>query len=232
MVHSTVHEWFRNREGDKWHEDIARSSLRYLTLKVISAGPATSADELEIRMTELPFLRYAAQNWRNHILNNEVLNGLASAIDVLLRNANLCSAAFQVSNFQSQLKDLAVRSATFDTIPTGHIALHFAAYWNLGDKTCQLIDEGQPLNARDSQNWTPLHWACFSGSQQTVQILFLRGLILGPRTQWAGRRCFGLHYKATLSQLNFCCNTSQTTWFEMFMAGQCYDGQLQDGRRR
>jgi ankyrin repeat protein len=132
-------------------------------------------------MTELPFLRYAAQNWRNHILNNEVLNGLASAIDVLLRNANLCSAAFQVSNFQSQLKDLAVRSATFDTIPTGHIALHFAAYWNLGDKTCQLIDEGQPLNARDSQNWTPLHWACFSGSQQTVQILFLRGADTGAK---------------------------------------------------
>ncbi|CAG9977300.1 unnamed protein product [Clonostachys byssicola] len=175
MVHSTIHEWFRNREGFKWHEDIARSSLRYLTLKVFSAGLAASADELEARMKELPFLQYAAQNWRSHILNDEVLNDLTSAIDVFLGNTNSCSAAFQVSNFQGQLKDLAVRSATFDTIPTGHIALHFAAYWNLGDKACQLIDSGQPLDARDSQNWTSLHWACFSRSQQTVRVLFLRG---------------------------------------------------------
>ncbi|CAH0045882.1 unnamed protein product, partial [Clonostachys solani] len=181
MVHSTVHEWFRNREGAKWHEDIARSSLRYLTLKVLSSGPTTSAEELEVRMKELPFLRYAAQNWRNHILNDELLNGLTSTIDVLLGNVNLCSAAFQVSNFQGQLKDLAVRSATFDTIPTGHIALHFAAYWNLGDKACQLIDTGQSLNARDSQNWTPLHWACFSGSQQAIQVLFLRGADTGAK---------------------------------------------------
>ncbi|CAH0042647.1 unnamed protein product [Clonostachys rhizophaga] len=181
MVHSTVHEWFQNREGVKWHEDIARSSLRYLTLKVLSAGPATSADELEVRMNHLPFLRYAAQNWRNHILNDEVLNGLTSAVDVFLGDYNLCSAAFQVSNFQGQLKDLAVRSATFDTIPTGHNALHFAAYWNLGDKTSQLLDAGHDLNARDSQNWTPLHWACFSRSQQTVQVLFLRGADTGAK---------------------------------------------------
>ncbi|VUC25828.1 unnamed protein product [Clonostachys rosea] len=183
MVHSTVHEWFRNREGGKWHEDIARSSLRYLTLKVLSVGPTSSADDLKVRMKELPFLQYAAQNWRTHILNDEILESLTGAIDVLLENHGLYSAAFQVSNFQGQgqLKDLAVRAAAFDTMPTGHSALHFAAYWDLGDKASQLIDSGYPLNARDSQDWTPLHWACFSGSRQAVRVLFLRGADTGAK---------------------------------------------------
>ena len=175
MVHTTVYSWFRNRDNARFHEDIARSCLRYLTLHALSAGPTNAPVEMDERIKSLPFLLYAAVHWPNHVLDDAMEFKLTDAINVLLDNTNFRSAAFQASNYKNHLKDLAIKSATFETMPIGHSALHIAAYWNLPKKVSALVADGEDLDAVDSQNWTPLHWACFGGSQNAAAILVSHG---------------------------------------------------------
>jgi ankyrin repeat protein len=175
MVHTTVYTWFRNREVGRAHEDLARSCLRYLTIRLLSTGPADSAKEMDERMNSLPFLSYAAQHWRKHVLDDVMETNLTLAINLLMDNANFRSAAFQASNYKNRLKDMAIRSASFESIPTGHSALHIAAYWNLPKKTFALLADGEYLTCVDSQGWTPLHWACFGKSRMVIPILVSHG---------------------------------------------------------
>ncbi|RDW56944.1 hypothetical protein BP5796_13011 [Coleophoma crateriformis] len=175
MVHTTVYTWFRNRDTVHFHEDLARSCLRYLTIRPLSAGPAETAEEMDERMGNLPFLSYAAQHWRKHILDDTMERNLGDIINILLDNANFRSAAFQASNYQNRLKDLAIRSASFEAIPTHHSILHVAAYWNLPNKISEVLTDGGDLNTVDSQDWTPLHWACFGRSQKAIPVLVAHG---------------------------------------------------------
>ena len=175
MVHITVYTWFHNRDTAHFHEDLAISCLRYLTIRLFSAGPADTANEMDERMKSLPFLSYAAQYWRKHILDAVMESNLVDAINVLMDNVNFRSAAFQASNYKNHLKDPDIRSASFETIPTSHSALHIAAYWNLPNKISALLADGGDLKSVDSQDWTPLHWACFGRSRKAIPILVSHG---------------------------------------------------------
>lgn len=175
MVHATVYAWFCNRDNALFHGDMARSCLRYLTLRPLSAGSATTAEEMDQRIKSLPFLSYAAQNWAKHVLDVAMESSLTDAINSLLDNADFRSAALQASNYRNQLKDFAAKSAAFEAMSTGHSSLHGAAHWNLRTKTSAIIADGQDVNARDSQHWTPLHWASFSKSSKAASILVSHG---------------------------------------------------------
>ena len=175
MVHITVYDWFRNRDNARFHEDMARSCLRYLTLLPLSVGPTSSPVEMEQRTKSLPFLPYAAVHWSSHVIDDAMESKLTNPINMLLDNINFRSAAFQASNYKNHVKDLAIKSATFKTMPTGHSVLHIAACWNLPQKVLALVADGEDLDAVDSQSWTPLHWACFRGSQNAMAGLIYHG---------------------------------------------------------
>ncbi|WQF76737.1 Putative NACHT nucleoside triphosphatase, P-loop containing nucleoside triphosphate hydrolase [Colletotrichum destructivum] len=169
MVHSTVHTWLCNRYNGLYHGDIADSCLRYLTMRTFAGGVAHTAEEMDTRMETFVFLSYAALFWRKHL--DETVDLKAGSVDRLLDNPGLRAAAFQASHYKNSLKSTITRTAVFETIPSGHTALHFASYWNLPEKITSLLFQGEDKNATDTQMWTPLHWACFSQSQEAVEIL-------------------------------------------------------------
>jgi ankyrin repeat protein len=203
MVHTTVYMWFCNHNTTRFHEDLARSCLMYLTISQLSAGPAVATEEMDERLKSLPFLSYAAQNWRKHILDSTMESNLADAINALVDNTNFRSAAFQASNYKNHLKDLATRSASFEAIPTSQSVMHAAAYWNLTKKACTLLADGGDLNSVDSQGWTPLHWACFGKSQNAAQTLVSHGAIINAKNSvgWTPLFWAALNGDTTITEL-------------------------------
>ncbi|KAF2197628.1 ankyrin [Delitschia confertaspora ATCC 74209] len=181
MVHATVYTWYRNRAYDNVQADIATACLRYLNLDVLSSGPVNSSAEMDARLKDLPFLAYAARYWRVHVSNKQeaVLSKLhpviLNYIDKMLESLPRSTAAFQAANYKHHIMDAVVRSATFDTMPTDHTYIHFIAFWNLPDKLCASLEKSNNINALDSQNWTPLHWALFARSTASAEVLISRG---------------------------------------------------------
>ncbi|EQB51733.1 hypothetical protein CGLO_08702 [Colletotrichum gloeosporioides Cg-14] len=170
MVHTTVHTWLRSRYDGLYHEDLAESCLRYLTMRSFSSGVVQTLDEMDTRLRVFPFFSYAAQHWRSHLAKTEDANAFQS-IDRLLDDSALRSAAFQGAHYKSSVKCPVIRGAAFETMPQGQSALHLASYWNLPVKVERLILDGEEKDATDTQMWTPLHWACFAYSQEAVEAL-------------------------------------------------------------
>ncbi|MBR5733946.1 MAG: ankyrin repeat domain-containing protein, partial [Desulfovibrionaceae bacterium] len=43
-----------------------------------------------------------------------------------------------------------------------------------------LLEAGADLNARDTQGWTPIHWAAISGKSEAVKLLLVKGAQFTP----------------------------------------------------
>ncbi|KAJ3514059.1 hypothetical protein NMY22_g14866 [Coprinellus aureogranulatus] len=54
---------------------------------------------------------------------------------------------------------------------TGQDSMHIAAFWGLDLTLRTILSECGPLEARDSDGWTPLHWAAANGQIETVKTL-------------------------------------------------------------
>ncbi|KAE9569099.1 hypothetical protein CGMCC3_g14852 [Colletotrichum fructicola] len=180
MVHTTVHTWLRNRYDGLYQKDLAESCLRYLTMSSFLSGVVQTLDEMDQRLSTFPFFSYAAQNWRRHFGSTEDVAD-SKSIDRLLDDSGLRSVAFQGANYNNNLKSPVVRGATFETIPHGGSALHFASYWNLPAKAEKLLLHGEEKNATNAQKWTPLHWACFAQSHEAVEVLLSYGVNTNAR---------------------------------------------------
>ncbi|KAI9711784.1 MAG: hypothetical protein M1820_001929 [Bogoriella megaspora] len=176
MVHTTAYEWFRNHRPEHYHKDLARSCLLYLTSRPMSTGACGSAEEMADRVRNMPFLKYAAQSWGRHIRTEEAERNFSGVIDRLLNYPTLRSASFQALHYRNWPNHDAFIKASFETMPTMHEALHVAAYWNLKLTAASLLSNGNNPSASDSQNWTPLHWACFNRSSEVVGILLSHGV--------------------------------------------------------
>ena len=178
MVHATVYAWLRNRDTQTFHEDMAKSCLRYLTLRPLASGAAKDAVEMDQRLRSLPFLSYASVYWPKHITDRTVEIPFSSAVNSLIDNDSFRSAAFQASNYKGHISDIAMKTAMINSMSTGLSSLHASAYWNLDYKIETLLSDGHDINARDSQRWTPLHWACFNQSLSAIRVLVSEGAAL------------------------------------------------------
>ncbi|KAI1174986.1 hypothetical protein F4777DRAFT_588844 [Nemania sp. FL0916] len=173
LVHTSVYEFFSTRQlGLKEvHTDIARSCILYLRLKPMSNGPAKDARELRKRFEDLPFLYYASHHWGSHIQDEDSDEQLRSTILGLLTNENTRWSAVQSLQFHSEVGNTTIASEFFASIPINQTALHLSAYWGLSSTSRGLIGSGANPTSRDSELWTPLHWAAANGHEKTVAIL-------------------------------------------------------------
>lgn len=187
LIHITVHAWLRNRGLARTHEDIAGACLAYISLSVLPSGPVRSAELADARMRKFPFLSYAAQHWRAHVPKHVCLgppktpDHLHAMVNDFFSSASLSPAAFQVAIFSTRSNDLAIRSATFDSMPTGQTTLHCAAFWDMPDKVHELLGNGFDVNAADSQSWTALHWAVFARKEAAIRALLEGGAEVNAR---------------------------------------------------
>ena len=177
MVHISAYEFFHVHEtqNTRIHEDIARTSLTYLCLRPLRTGPCSNIDDMDMRLRELPFLKYAAANWGTHTSNPDIEPRLNGFIHRLLEDPNLLSSSFQALHYRNQIKDRGLATAALEALPIGQSRLHIAAYWGLQRTTRELLEAGEDTNSHDSQRWTPLHWAASNGHVAVMKILLEGG---------------------------------------------------------
>jgi two-component SAPR family response regulator len=69
LIHYTTGEYLKGAGAD-WIADasevLASTCLRFLSFKPFLSGPYQTLIEIRARLTEYPFLVYAANNWGNH----------------------------------------------------------------------------------------------------------------------------------------------------------------------
>ncbi len=173
LVHTSVYEFFSTHKAGlkEVQVDIARSCIRYLCLNPMLNGPAKDVSELRKRLEDLPFLHYASHHWGGHIQDESSEEQLRSLILNLLTNENTRWSAVQSLQFNSEVGNTTIAAEFYASIPTNQAALHLSAYWGLSSISRGLIDSGADTTPRDSEQWTPLHWAAANGHHRAVAVL-------------------------------------------------------------
>jgi ankyrin repeat protein len=78
--------------------------------------------------------------------------------------------------------------------------LHVAAQGNKPESLLFMVEKyGLDINSRDSVNSTPLHWACYTGSQDVVNYI----LALNPQIDIQDKEGFSALHLAVISGSNF-----------------------------
>jgi Ankyrin repeats (3 copies) len=160
LVHYTTQEYFQHRSlkifEDVERDIIATSCLTYLSYDVFADGYLAVSD-LESRLQQNAFFKYAAQNWAYHIQDiEESVRDLALK---LLIDDEKASASSQVLSFDS----------SWDS-PRQFCGMHLVAYFDLSDIVVRLLQEKDP-DAEDSSGRTPLSYAVERGNARLVGLL-------------------------------------------------------------
>lgn len=171
MVHTTAYEFFHGRCPPSNRRDMAASCLTYLTLPPFTLGPCKTVEDISFRAQQRPFMLYAAKFWGDHIDQVDVEHDLDTLINILLDSRELRLSSFQALHYRPEITDEAISTELLAIIPTDQQALHVAAYWNLASTTTLLLQNGPDSSPKDSQQWTPLHWACYRESLASIDQL-------------------------------------------------------------
>ncbi|ORY56968.1 uncharacterized protein BCR38DRAFT_414280 [Pseudomassariella vexata] len=177
LVHTSVYEFFQPLKYGltEVQVDIAQACIRYLCAKPMSTGPAKDVVDLRKRLDDMPFLEYASHNWGGHITDQTTEDTLSSLILLLLDNEDIRWSSFQALQFDANISNATVGADIFASIPHGQAAIHVSAYWGLPFVTKSLLKMGHLSSPRDSEEWTPLHWAAANGHVNVVAVLVEAG---------------------------------------------------------
>ena len=181
--HSTTLKYLESI-GQSWAPGvqayIASVCLVYLSFDVFRSGPCDTGEDLDIRIGQYPFYKYAALNWAAH--SSTVQGEISHLALPFLQHRALVASASQVPSDQSD------RDA-FSKSPTG---LHFTASFGLLFLTEELLRVGGGaawteelprfgggaawnfVNARDQDGRTPLAVAAANGHDTMVKLLLER----------------------------------------------------------
>lgn len=177
LCHATAYDFFRSTVlvSHDMNTDISETCLRYMCLKSFKQGPCASSAELSCRFHEMVFLDYASRHWGEHLQDLEDLEGdTESLVQFLILDGNLRDAAIQALHFRNGFEtDLS--NALFEAMPAKQTALHVAAYWNLTRNLKTLIKSALDTSPKDTQGWTPLHYACANGHFASAELLIENG---------------------------------------------------------
>ncbi|KAK7962817.1 uncharacterized protein PG986_003642 [Apiospora aurea] len=130
-------------------------------------------------------------------------NATYDLVDTLLGSASHAAAAFQAANYGANIKDMTTRESSFDSMPSGQTAIHFAAFWDLPSQIGSLLGRSFDVNAMGSQNWTPLYWACFAQRADASRALAFEGAEIDAKDSvgWTPLFWAALRGKTDISQL-------------------------------
>ncbi|KAL8969561.1 MAG: hypothetical protein Q9183_001945, partial [Haloplaca sp. 2 TL-2023] len=181
LAHFTTYEFFRDllsKNTPDTHRTLAKTCLTYLKFKIFERGPCryiTSSDinllgvsgdiepsdVLALRISEYPFMKYAANYWGDHArLSPE--DAIQSYILAFLKQRQCLASTIQTRYAESQFaydSDLEARYA-------GSLALHAAVCYGLEATVDLLLTTltAPEINDVDCRGKTALHWAVESKS--------------------------------------------------------------------
>ncbi|KAE8319565.1 ankyrin repeat-containing domain protein [Aspergillus transmontanensis] len=173
-LNEVIHAFAVEKDEEEIHDDNT-TCLRYMCLKPFRQGPCASSAELSCRFQDMVFLGYASRHWGEHLHELEDLEAdTESLVQFLILDGNLRDAAVQALHFYNGCEtDLS--NALFEDIPAKQTALHVAAYWNLTRNLKALIESALDTSSKDTQGWTPLHYACANGHFASAELLIESG---------------------------------------------------------
>jgi hypothetical protein len=159
LVHYTTQEYFQ-RHGLKSFEDVQRniiasSCLTYLSYDVFADGYLEYVD-LQSRLRQNAFFKYAAQNWVYHI--QDIQESVRDLALKFLMDDGKASASSQVL--------LSYHA------PRQFCGMHLVAYsyFGLSDIAVRLLQE-KDTDTKDSFGRTPLSYAVTNGNVRLVELL-------------------------------------------------------------
>ncbi|RHZ69155.1 hypothetical protein CDV55_103316 [Aspergillus turcosus] len=183
-IHYTVHQYFERSHGQKLMAarlSLTKVSLTYLALPNFSSGFCTSDVAMLQRLTEFPFLEYAAKHWgseMNVVEVDEVLPNLERlfsnpmVIEMISQACSLPSCRYP--NWSQEFPRKCpgfVLTAAFD-LPT---ALIWAATFGHSDNVRVLLELGAGVNAQDYVGETALQRAARNGHASVIRVLLEGG---------------------------------------------------------
>ncbi|KAI1842402.1 hypothetical protein JX266_011443 [Neoarthrinium moseri] len=175
LVHYTAQQFFEQTQKE-WFpaadEHITKVCITYLSYKVFEEGPCKSRQELKNRLSSYPLYEYATAFWGFHA---KMANMVIEFLNFLQNEPRLESAT-------QALSIMLIRSGP----PTAHdtglkvrtaTGLHMAAHFGFEEAVSRLLELYNP-DTRDSDGYTPLHWATAVSRQTVVRILIEKGASL------------------------------------------------------
>ncbi|KAL9620028.1 MAG: hypothetical protein Q9160_005406 [Pyrenula sp. 1 TL-2023] len=204
LVHTSAYEFFDARDNQvatATHEDIATTSLVYLSLRPFRVGPCKSHGEMSKRLQQFPFLGYAAHFWGKHAAFEGVEQHLSRIIYCLLDDPKLLASSFQALHHKPSVRSLDLATMAFETLPRQQNRLHVASFWGLQSTAKELLQSGEMASSADSQQWTPLHWAASNGHLTVVSILLEAGAQLEAKDSQGWTPIFWASLKGSLPVL-------------------------------
>lgn len=159
---------------------ILRTCLAYLSLPVFHQGPRESDAGLAQRLSEYPFLDYAARYWGRHarcVSDDDHVNLVVQFLEA--RQQLL--AAVQVMHLLPQ--KFANSSQLF---PKDVTALQVAASFGLETVVNELLIRGASTSVQDENGWTALHRASENGHKNVVELLISTGADVNVVAQLGG----------------------------------------------
>lgn len=159
-------QWF---EDCGWGQvDIAQRCVRYLSFETF-AKPCT-ADELQAKEKEHPFLSYAVQHWGTHVLDaaNEDEEYVLEFLKSPSRNQAYIQCAWELDTNEGEKWD--VRRTIFP--------LHICAWFNLCNSIAELADNIDYDIQEGTYGQTALMYACRRGHVKMINHLLHQGASL------------------------------------------------------
>lgn len=143
--------------------------LSYLGLDAFASMPSTFA-ELDGKLKEYPFARYAACYWGIHASRVKQTAGNATRVLELLTDANRLNCIMQIA-----WRTPSMPIASWD-VDGGISPLHACAFYGL-DSLCVALVETMPTvdPVEDTYHQTPLIYACRMGNVEVVRCLLRAG---------------------------------------------------------
>jgi len=148
FAHSTIHEYFKQTRKNwlaKAENDIAETCITYLSFDAFESGICDTDVDLQARLQQYPFYRYAAKYWVDHY--RAAPTDLDQPTLALLENKAKVSALYQA---------MKADSGCIPKMPEYITALDFAAQLGLAKLTMKLLANQHDPNSMDSNNRTPL----------------------------------------------------------------------------
>lgn len=168
LVHYTAQEYFERRGVEHFpsaREEILRSCLTYLMFDEFNSGPCETDEEMENRLEDKPFLKYAAKHWGFHAQGQPeeseeklILNFLSQDPKVASSNQIRC---LRPGNFENYTQ----------YFPRSVSALWVTSYFGLCRIGRLQLDKGDSIVVNEKFTMQPLDMAAFRGHDEFVRLL-------------------------------------------------------------
>lgn len=147
--------------------NIVTTCLNYLCLDAIGTAASETDNGIRERLTQYPFLAYAAQYWGDHVRSSKDDTSIHHKAFRFLKDTTKVACVYRLLAFVVPQHDESyvrwpheLRSGT-----------HLAAYFGLDIVIEQFRSSGYELETQDDNNQTPLSWAIDRQHLETIRIL-------------------------------------------------------------